>query len=277
MVKVTSGQYTYYMDDRLRENLDELKQKVKAKDEDMVIVIDGFESDGKSVFGLQIARFLDEDFNLDRVCFDAKSFADAVDNASKGQCIVFDEAFKGLSSRASMSEVNNLLVSRMMQMRQKNLFVIIILPTIFMLDRYVALFRSKALFHVYRYQGQRGYWILFNRQKKKMLYLLGKKTFDYSRPRSNFGGRFTDYYCVPQQEYRDKKMKALKDAEVPTKQPKYLLQRNICLYFCYKKMNITQQDLSNELSILGFNISRNEISEIITKISENSRLSVSKI
>lgn len=272
MTKVTIGQYNYYLDERLRENLDELKHKVKMKDEDCVLVIDGYESDGKSVLGLQIGRYLDENLSLNNICFSAKEFSDAIDNAKKGDCIIFDEAFKGLSSRSSMSEVNNILVGKMMQMRQLNLFVLIILPTIFMLDKYVALFRSKALFHVYRYQGQRGYWTLFNRQKKKLLYLLGKKTFDYSRPRTGFGGRFTDYYTIPEQEYRDKKLKALKDVEVPSKQPKYLIQRDAFCYLLYKKANLSQQEISDALLTFNIKIERRGIGEIIEKAREKWRL-----
>jgi len=66
----------------------------------------------------------------------------------KGQCIIFDEAFTGLSSRGALSGINKALVGLMMQMRQKNLFVIMVLPTFFMLDKYAAIFRAKALIHV---------------------------------------------------------------------------------------------------------------------------------
>ena len=46
----------------------------------------------------------------------------------KGQCIIYDEAFTGYSSRSSLSPINRVLVSLAMQIRQKNLFIIIILP-----------------------------------------------------------------------------------------------------------------------------------------------------
>lgn len=281
MVKVQVGGYNYYMNERLRDNLDELKVKVTKKDEDCVLVVDGYESDGKSVFALQIGRYLDKNLSLDRVCFSAKEFSTAIDHAQKGSCIIFDEAFKGLSSRSSMSEVNNILVSKMMQMRQLNLFVIIVLPTIFMLDKYVALFRSKALFHVYRFKGQRGYWILFNRQKKKLLYLWGKKNFDYSKPKSNYGGRFTDFYCVDEQEYRKKKRDALQDAEVKAtlsrREIKHMRQRDALFYFCHEDLRITLKRLAEVVSNSGFKIDKSEIGKILVRMREKEDFGGGKI
>src|SRR3989304_1484455 len=91
----------------------------------------------------------------------------------------YDEAYRGLSSRAAMSQINKLIVSVMMEMRQKNLVAIIVLPTFFMLDRYVAIFRSKGLFHVYQNKGKRGYWLFYNENEKKLLYILGHKLMSY--------------------------------------------------------------------------------------------------
>jgi len=118
--------------------------KIRKKDFDWVWIVDGVEGCGKSVFALQLAKILDPTFNLSRVCMTPQEFTRAILKAGKGQCVVFDEAFTGLSSRASLTEINRLIVSLMMEMRQKNLFVIIVMPTIFLLDRYVAIFRARG-------------------------------------------------------------------------------------------------------------------------------------
>jgi len=256
------------MNDRLKNNLDKLKQNNNTKDEDATIVVDAVcEGAGKSTVGMQIAYYYDNTFNLSRVCMDADEFADAIDKAEKGQAIVFDEGFRGLSSRTAMSAVNGVLVRKMMEMRQKNLFCIIILPTFFMLDKYVALYRSKCLIHVYKYKGKKGFFRVYNRQKKKILYLIGKKLMDYSKPKTNYTGQFPNQYVVDETAYRLKKLKSLNDTPVGD-EPKYLAQRNVAvmlLYYAYKKLGKSQENVSKDLARFDFKINRQEVSNIVAK------------
>ncbi|HUS50895.1 MAG TPA: Hint domain-containing homing endonuclease, partial [Candidatus Paceibacterota bacterium] len=77
---------------------------------------------GKTTFALQLGKYIDPTLNLSRIVFAPDDFRQAVLNAKKGQCIIYDEAFTGFSSRASLSPINRVLVSLSMQMRQKNLF-----------------------------------------------------------------------------------------------------------------------------------------------------------
>jgi len=165
--------------------------------------------------------------------------------AQKGQCVIFDEAFVGLSSRGSLSEINKMLVSLMMQMRQKNLFVIIILPTFFMLERYVALHRANVLFHVYEKRGTRGFYMIFNRKKIKLLYLLGKKLYNYNVVKSGFTCRFGGKFPLGEEkelEYRKKKLNALETREERSVD-KFELQRNQMIYFLYKEHKITPEKM----------------------------------
>ena len=91
-----------------------------------------------------------------------------------------------------------------MQIRQKNLFVIMVLPTFFVLDKYVALFRSRALIHVYECKKKRGYFKVYNQKKKKLLYLLGKATYSYSGAKwsikTRFKGRFYGVFALGDEE-----------------------------------------------------------------------------
>jgi hypothetical protein len=63
--------------------------------------------------------------------------------------IVLDEAFMAASSRSVLSEVNKAMMGLATEMRQKNLFVIMCLPTFFDLDKYFAIWRSRMLLHMY--------------------------------------------------------------------------------------------------------------------------------
>ena len=102
--------------------------------------------------------------------------------------------------------------------RQKNLFIFVVMPTFFDLDKYVALWRSRALIHVYTGSPfQRGFFCFFDVDKKKGLYVKGKKFYNYHMEKANFYGRFANQYVVDQEEYRQKKRDALKVKEEEAK------------------------------------------------------------
>jgi len=143
----------------IRNHLEQVRERVVNHDADFVIVIDGEEGSGKSVLAQQLASVLDPNFNIDKICFNAEEFMKAIRDKNRiaGDCIVLDEAFSGLNSRQSLSKINRAVVGLATEMRQLNLFVIIVLPSFFDLDRYFALWRCRALFHVYlNKKGNRG-------------------------------------------------------------------------------------------------------------------------
>lgn len=216
MVKVELNGIELYYDGYLQTNLDTAKKQIK-KDRDFIFLVDGYEGSGKSLFGMQVGYYLDPTLTIDRICFRAKEFARAVTNADKYQCIIYDEARSGLNARRAMSSVNVTLTNMLSEIRQKNLFIIIILPTFYDLDRNVALWRSMGLFHVYENNWKRGFFRFYNRDEKKYLYTVGKKIYAYDkRYKFSFAGRFTETYPINESEYRKKKAETLKayDKEV---------------------------------------------------------------
>jgi hypothetical protein len=256
-----------YYDDKLNEQIDKYAiPDVRKKDNDGVYVVDGPEGSGKSVFGMQLAKKFDPNFSLERVCFTPTEFTRAIIRAKKGQCVVFDEAFTGLSSRGSLTEVNKLLVSLMMEMRQKNLFVIIIMPTFFLLDKYVALWRARGLFHIYTKNRKRGYWMYFNRKTKKLLYLLGKKFYDYSKPKSNIRGRFFNKYIINEEEYRIKKKEAMQNKSRATRAQVFKAQRDTLFYALSDRFKLNNAQIMRLCARYGFKIDRSTISEILTDL-----------
>jgi len=173
--------------------------------------IDGGEGVGKSVLAQQIGKYLDPSLILERITFTPKEFRDAVLKANKFQSIIFDEAFTGLASRRTMSSVNLILVEMMAEIRQKNLIIILVLPSFFDMDKYAAIHRTRCLIHVYTKNFKRGFFKFYSYSDKKKLYLFGKKSYNYNAARPSFNGRFTDFYVVNKQSYQDKKLKALHD------------------------------------------------------------------
>lgn len=226
MVKVVSGGVDLYLDGYLKTNLETAKEVIKA-DWDMLFVIDGTEGGGKSVLAQHVAKYLDPSLSIDRIVFTPKEFRDAVLKAEKYQVIIYDEAYGGLSARQAMSIVNKALISLLAQIRQKNLFIVMVLPCFFELDKYAAIWRSRALLHVYCGDNfERGYFSFFNAQKKKELYMKGKKFYEYCVT-PNFRGKFTKGYVVDEAAYRQKKLDAMSlDEEESGGFNAYLEQRN---------------------------------------------------
>lgn len=222
MVKVFEGSVAEYrMDNFLRSNLDTAKKAVE-KDWDMIFVVDGEEGTGKSVWAQQAAFYCEpgeefcscdwkkptphEGLCISRIVFNPDDFKKAVTNAHKFQVIILDEAYGGLSSRAAMSSINRSIIQMLTVIRAKNLFIFIVLPTFFDLDKYVALWRSRALINVYSPgEFERGCFSFYGKNEKKMLYVYGKKHYDYAVGRPNFRGNFGPTYCVDEQQYRLKK------------------------------------------------------------------------
>lgn len=211
MVKVfTETDHEYYMDGYLKNAFDTAIKEIR-NDWDFLFVYDGMEGSGKSVKAMQDAFYCDPNMDLmTQYSFSPYQFKKSVLAAKQYQAIVYDEAHSGLNSRAAMSMINRSLVSMLTEIRQKNLFVFIVLPTFFDLDKYVALWRSRALIHVYTGKKlERGFFAFYNMDRKKSLYVNGKKYYSYFKPSPNFRGRFTNFYAIDEVKYRKKKKDSL--------------------------------------------------------------------
>lgn len=196
----------------IKAHLEKVRHRVIHHDADFVIVVDGEEGSGKSVLAQQLASVLDPEFNIDKIAFNAEEFLKLVrdPNRKAGDCIILDEAFSGLNARQSLSKINRAVVGLATEMRQLNLFCIIVLPSFFDLDRYFALWRCRALFHVYLDKnGQRGQYKVWKKKEKESLYLLGKKLYNYRAWRPKWRPfNFPKGYVVDEKEYRSRKAKA---------------------------------------------------------------------
>lgn len=214
MPKVFEGTPRQFSIDGYAAQVFDTAKSVIQKDWDMIFCIDGPEGSGKSVFAQQAAAYCDPSFVLERITFTPKEFEHAVKSAQKYQAVIYDEAFTGLNSRSTMSKINKALVNMLAEIRQKNLFIFVVMPTFFDLDRYVAIWRTRGLFHVYTSDKfERGFVAFFNRDKKKDLYILGKKFYKYDAPKANFVARFPNIYMVDEAAYRSRKLASLKGRE----------------------------------------------------------------
>lgn len=249
MVKVTDKDY--YMDGYLKTNLDAVKTMV-GKDWDVVLCVDGPEGAGKSVLALQMAYYFDPTFDCSRVCFTLNEFEEAIYNGKKGQAIVGDEMMRMLNSRSAMSKANKRIIELLAECRQKNLFIILVLPSFFDLDKYAAIHRTTFLVHVYTGNDfKRGFFGFFDFDRKKKLYILGKKMYNHKAVKCNFVGRFYEYYPVIEEEYRRRKRDSLRREREDDQGDTTMrsLRLDSCLYYMYKKLRVAQRTIEKDLGI----------------------------
>lgn len=274
MVDVTGKDgvtYSFGLDLKLKKFLDEkIINRINKKDKDYVMIITGYEGSGKSTFASQIGKYVDPNLNIDRICFNAEQFKEAIVNAKKGECVVFDEAVSGFSSGGSTSKVGKLLKSLMMQMRQKNLFVIVVIPSVFELNRYAVLHRAISLFYVYTKAGygkkqDRYYWVGYNKRDTKRLYLTGKKTQSI-KVRSRFNGSFYGKWGWELDSYIEKKSKSLEEEGEDTPvHNKYRIQRDFVLKLLSEHVK-SVTEISRRMKSCQYAISQPQLSRIVNGI-----------
>lgn len=278
---VTIAAQEIRLDSRLTKIWDKIKgQNLIESDSDRVYCVDGREGSGKSVFAIQQAAYLDPTIiegNIERICFTAEEFLTAIRKTESGKVIVFDEAFRGLSSRGALSKTNKMIVQAMMEMRQKNLIVFIVLPTFFMLDLYVAMLRSNALFHISKEKVKtRRTFKGYNYKKKAKLYQDGvKKGWEYKIP-TRLKGHFYNNYPGGKEfelKYRAKKLKSLEEVDVKTAETEQVhkdtLRLNYLLTIMNKEMKISSERLAKWMNQAPVPLARSQIGRIIKNYTEN--------
>lgn len=254
MVVVNVGGESYAMHPQLKEKWDAIKDTLVKNDEDRFYITDGRERSGKSVFTLQQIAYIDPTIiegDLPRICFTPEEFLTAIKTASPGSAILFDEAFRGLSSRSALSRVNKTIIQALQEMGQKNLVVWIVSPSFFLLELYVAMLRSNALFHIKKDdKTNKRFFKCYNYKKKAKLYQKGVKTGWEYKVYTRFKGYFSNRYPGGKEfeaKYRAKKLKALTDMNnEPSKKEelyKYKIQRDAIIANLYKTQFKTHKSI----------------------------------
>lgn len=209
-------------------NVLELRRNaVLHQDFDYVLIVDGREGSGKSVVAMQCAHFLDKDRSINpelQIVYTPKQFKKAVNSLEKFKAIIWDEAGRGLDRRRAGSSDNVDINNLMRECRQNNLFLVLVLPCFYDLDRIAALTRSEDLIHVnISWDGPkdrplvRGGFRFYTSAGKTDLYTekrwLTKRVYPF-RPNMSWNGRFTNHYVVDEALYRSMKRDAEKSYQV---------------------------------------------------------------
>ena len=246
------------------------KKKVIEIDQDRVYVVTGGEGSGKSTLAKQLAHELDNTFDLDRIYFNSDDFAKGIRKSKRYSAHIFDEAFNGLSSKGALSKENKKIVRLLMECRQRNLFIFIVLPSVFLLEKYIALFRSHALFHtaISKKDYKKRFFKVYNRKNKHILYLLGKKMMSYSKPRIVKKYRFYPGTNIDKEAYDKKKLEAFRDSEKRdnSEMEIWKRQRDILIVNCHKTYKVKYSEMSEWFKAHKVPLDRHYLSQIAPKI-----------
>lgn len=251
-------------DGYLRRNLDEIKANANKK-WDFCFVVDGQEGSGKSTFAQQCCKHLDPTFNLDRIVFNSREFMKIADTIKEpGKAIMWDEAIEGGASAESIRTLAVTMKKYFMKMRYKQMYVFLVIPTFFELNKYLAIHRTWGLFHVYaKGLDDRGYFGYFDKNRKQNLYLLGKKFYSYNCQKYNFFGEFNPHWVSGDvKTYEEKKDKFCSIDEIGDKKSKRRRDE-------FEKMR-KQRDSA-------FKMLREEFKKKSTEMSKNTGLSTSHV
>jgi len=181
----------YNICNTLKTNIDNYLIKAVKIKHDAVILITGIEGAGKSTLAFQLAKYCDKTFTEEDIVFSGEEFMQKIDESTPGKAIVFDEAVLGMYSADGISKLTNILVKKMVVCRSKRLFIFLVLPSIFLLKRYFAVYRTRNLIHVYCKDGiQRGFYKFYSYDRKRLLYIKGAKYLNMNAEKPNFIGRF---------------------------------------------------------------------------------------
>lgn len=198
----------FSIDGYLKSNLDLLEERRKKKF-DTLLLFSGGEGAGKTTLACQVLYYIDRSFDLDRVYFTGEQFKDGIINAKPDTAHLLDEGYLAFAAKGVQEKMHKLLIAMLTMIRSKRLTIVIISPSFFDIDKYIAVHRSLALIRVTETRGERGNFHFYSVPKKKLLYILGKKYMNYGCVKSNFYGSFSGKWVIDEDEYERRKQKAI--------------------------------------------------------------------
>ena len=214
------GGKSFFINGYLQQLLDHYVKSNKKK-WDCVILITGVEGSAKTTLAKAVAWYLTKKYNEntpftnDNVVFTVDQFYDVVDNARKGSCILWDEfVLAGMST--DMGAIQNAIIKKFTLIRKKQLFIILVIPYMWMLRSYFAIARTKLLINVYSPDFiRRGFYAVWGFNKKKELYFKGCMTgskWSYKTVQPDFHGNFLKDIAQPNFFTDDREYERKKDA-----------------------------------------------------------------
>jgi rubrerythrin len=120
-----------------------------ACDRDFVVLVGGYEGSGKSTLGILLAKAACKNFDIKKdVLYSFKDLIERLKTVPKYHALVLDEAVEFAFSRNAMKREQKKIIQVFMQVRQKNLCFIMLIPNIMDIDKYFREHRAARWFEV---------------------------------------------------------------------------------------------------------------------------------
>ncbi len=271
-----------YIDRTLSANLDILAKKIK-NDMHFLILITGHDGvgNGKSTLMTHVGSYLtwkinqlhgtENTFTSRNMTFNGRQLERRSFELPQFSVVGLDEG-DDLTIHG-MKDLASNLKKYFRKCRQLNQILILILPSFFELPKFYALSRSTFLLDVqFKGEFERGFFEFYSSQKKKLLYLKGKREWDYNCVNSDFHGKFFSSYCFfpdlekNTQQYKEDKYQdmVVEEKQLTPKEIETNLKIKICNQFRRYLPQITIKELSE-----GFHVSSRTIDAWIAKNKAN--------
>lgn len=247
------------LDSLFRPELDKVKMRVKKKNWDYVALVAGLPGSGKSTFARGLARYFCKWFDVNHIAFSGDDFIEITNSCKEYSSVILDESFASLNSKLTQTEDFIKIINHLQLIRQRHLFIFLCLPNFFDLAKGIAIFRSSHLFVTYAdNNGDRGYFLAFDRDNKRKLYVKGSKFMDYNAQKANFYAKFWENNDILDINEYDKRkahhLKSQNKEEVEKMRNKY--QRNEILFKLYSEYKWKIPDLAKLANIDERNVYR---------------------
>ncbi len=212
---------------------------------------------GKTTHASAVCKYLDQTFpgeplndgtprrHCNRIVFTGQQFSEAVAKSKPKQAIQFDEAILALLAGDAGTTIQRMIMKEITLIRKKQLYIVLVIPSIFSMRMPIAAQRSRFLIHTWSPNGiDRGYFKFYNYPTKRQLYIKGKRDFNQDAVESDFDGNFADTEGLfyDHEEYNKKKDQAIRSLADNYKGYKNTEgsgdyktngQRNLLLYYIY--------------------------------------------
>ena len=249
------------------------RQKAKW---DNWIVYTGDEGDGKSTLAKQdcyvMAWLSGGTFDVNKIAWSPEAFAKLIDNSNVGDSVLYDEGITGMDSQRSMSEVNHTLKVKATMCRKKRLFVAICIPSLFDLQKNIAIRRSFGMVKVYTNRTERGFFVYYNSASKRKLYILGKKFEDMDCVKGASPSRFLRWSFLDETAYEKLKDEGhLLVNNLGIRDQKFMKQRDALIKSMFNKYKVDYKEIENSiLEYTKFGLDESTIRKIINNYYEDS-------
>lgn len=240
--------YDFALDGFLYDSYKAAKKVMEKKSVDLPTAVAGYPGTGKSTETIKLASFCDPTFDHTRMYQKTEDFIEGLKNSTPLTAHVLDESYDGMNASEIRRETGRALMNVMNIIRQKRLYIFILLPNFFDLHKSIAVFRTRWLIYCYSKSfGDIGYFAAFDRETKQQLYIKGKKEENYNCVKADFYGSFSKKLPpnFDWEAYEKMKDEGLQNVFVSTQEDRTSLnQRDKLIYYLHNKFDHTTQTLS---------------------------------